>query len=98
MQKKLIGPLKRVVCSIMADANEPLCAFDIATFIKEKHNRNIYLCNLYPALAALNDCGFLHHEITPKRPMRGGRKRKVYVLTEAGREYLLGNHTEDIDD
>ncbi|SER88398.1 DNA-binding transcriptional regulator, PadR family [Propionibacterium cyclohexanicum] len=49
--------------------------------------RSLSYGSLYPALKALTLRGLIHAQ-APERPATGARKRTVYALTHAGRDYL----------
>lgn len=56
--------------------------------IEERAGRPVSIGAVYATLGRMEDRGLLEHEITDPLPVRGGRSRKVYTLTEAGREAL----------
>ncbi|MFZ2625265.1 MAG: PadR family transcriptional regulator [Propionibacterium sp.] len=49
--------------------------------------RSLSYGSLYPALKSLTLRGLIHAQ-APERPATGARKRTVYALTPAGRQYL----------
>ena len=54
--------------------------------IEERAGRPVSIGAVYATLGRLEDRDLLEHEITDPLPVRGGRSRKIYHLTEAGRE------------
>jgi PadR family transcriptional regulator len=56
--------------------------------IEERSGRRVSIGAVYATLGRLEDHGLLGHEVTEPLPVRGGRSRKLYHLTEEGREAL----------
>jgi PadR family transcriptional regulator PadR len=56
--------------------------------IEERAGRSVSIGAVYATLGRLEDHGLLEHEIAPPLPVRGGRSRKVYRVTRAGRAAL----------
>ena len=56
--------------------------------IEETAGRPVSIGAVYATLGRLEERGLLDYEITEPLPVRGGRSRKVYALTAAGREAL----------
>ena len=56
--------------------------------IEERSGRPVSIGAVYATLGRLEDRGLLKHEISEPLPVRGGRSRKLYRLTEAGRTAL----------
>lgn len=53
--------------------------------IEERAGRPVSIGAVYATLGRLEDRELLVHEITDPLPVRGGRSRKLYRLTDAGR-------------
>jgi DNA-binding PadR family transcriptional regulator len=56
--------------------------------IEGRAGRAVSIGAVYATLGRLEDNGLLAHEIAAPLPVRGGRARKVYSLTDAGRAAL----------
>lgn len=56
--------------------------------IEERAGRPVSIGAVYATLGRLEDRGLLDHHITEPLPVRGGRSRKVYGLTESGQGVL----------
>jgi len=56
--------------------------------IEERAGRPVSIGAVYATLGRLEDHRLLAHETSPPLPIRGGRSRKVYRLTDAGRAAL----------
>jgi DNA-binding PadR family transcriptional regulator len=53
--------------------------------IEERAGRPVSIGAVYATLGRLEDRELLVHEITDPLPVRGGRSRKLYRMTDAGR-------------
>lgn len=56
--------------------------------IEERSGRPVSIGAVYATLGRLEDRGLLDHEVSEPLPVRGGRARKLYHLTDAGRSAL----------
>jgi DNA-binding PadR family transcriptional regulator len=56
--------------------------------IEERSGRPVSIGAVYATLGRLQDRGLLEHAISEPLPVRGGRSRKLYRLTPAGRSAL----------
>ena len=64
--------------------NQPLWGYKIKKKVEENFNMKLRHGALYPMLNHLEQKGFL----TSQRQTKGGRARKVYTITQNGKEYL----------
>jgi PadR family transcriptional regulator PadR len=64
--------------------NQPLWGYKIKKKVEENFNVTLRHGALYPMLNQLEQKGFLTSHIQTK----GGRARKVYTITQNGKEYL----------
>ncbi len=76
-----------VLLSVGALGNE---AYGVAVkdFITERTSRKSSIGALHSALSRLEDKGFLKIKIGESTKVRGGRRKKYYISTIAGREAL----------
>jgi DNA-binding PadR family transcriptional regulator len=56
--------------------------------IEERAGRPVSIGALYATLGRLEERGLLAHRVSEPLPVRGGRSRKLYELTDPGREAL----------
>jgi DNA-binding PadR family transcriptional regulator len=56
--------------------------------IEERAGRPVSIGAVYATLGRLEERGLLEHELSEPIPVRGGRSRKLYRLTAAGRSAL----------
>jgi DNA-binding MarR family transcriptional regulator len=61
----------------------PHHGYGIITQFKKRLKRSITPSIVYPFLTLLEDEGYVHHTIQPI----GKKKRKIYTLTEEGRQF-----------
>lgn len=64
---------------------------DIADEISRKHNRQQSLPSTYSTLTRLEGKGLVSVQITEPTGVRGGRRKKVYSLTDKGRASLVSD-------
>ncbi len=76
-----------VLLSVGALGNE---AYGVAVkdFITERTSRKSSIGALHSALSRLEDKGFLKNKIGESTKIRGGRRKKYYIITIAGKEAL----------
>ncbi len=67
---------------------QPLWGYMIKKKIETNFQIKLRHGALYPMLNSLEQKGFL----TSQKQTHGGRARKVYTITEAGKEYLQSYH------
>ena len=63
---------------------EPMWGYKIKKQVETKYEVKLRHGALYPLLKALEQKGFLKSQ----KQQQGGRTRKVYTITEKGREYI----------
>ncbi len=76
-----------VLLTIGALANDAY-GVSIKDFIAEKARRNPSIGALHSALSRLEDKGFIKPQIGEATKIRGGRRKKYYQITIAGKEAL----------
>lgn len=63
-------------------------ASQVRSAIEQRAQRPTALGAVYAALGRLEDKGFLAHQVDEPSPVRGGRGRKRYDLTDSGQAEL----------
>lgn len=78
------------LCVMLAVARPGAGAYGAAIRreIEERAGRPVSIGAVYATLGRLEERGLLSHGVTEPLPVRGGRSRKVYRLTAAGRDAL----------
>lgn len=76
-----------VLLSIGALADEAY-GVSIKDFIKERAGRKPSIGALHSALSRLEDKGYIKAEVGEATHVRGGRRKKYYQITIAGKEAL----------
>ena len=67
---------------------QPMWGYKIKKQVETKFNVRLRHGALYPMLNALEEKDFL----TSKKQKQGGRTRKVYTITDKGKQYLETYH------
>ena len=65
----------------------------IREVIEERTGRDVAIGAVYATLGRLEDKGLVRHEISDPQPVPGGRSRKYFSLTAAGRTALSHSTT-----
>lgn len=88
MQGTHLGEFEELVLLSVGALGDDAYGVAIKEFITEKANRVPSIGALHSALSRLEDKGFLKIKIGESTKIRGGRRKKYYIITIAGREVL----------
>jgi PadR family transcriptional regulator len=83
-----LGEFEELVLLTVGALGDDAYGVNIKDFIAEKTNRSSSIGALHSALSRLEDKGFLNTKIGEATKVRGGRRKKYYLITIAGREAL----------
>jgi PadR family transcriptional regulator PadR len=85
---KPVTPLELLTLVAVARLGEEAYAVPIRSEIKALAGRTVSIAAIYGALDRLDRRGLAAAWLSDPRPERGGRARRHYRLTPAGREYV----------
>ncbi len=85
---KSLTPLELLTLVAIARLGEAAYAVPIRAEIKAVAGRNASIAAIYGALDRLDRVAFAAPWLSDPRPERGGRSRRHYKLTVAGREFV----------
>ena len=88
MKTTQLGEFEELVLLSVGALGDEAYGVSIKDFITERTNRKPSIGALHSALSRLEDKGFLNIEIGEATKVRGGRRKKYYQITIAGREAL----------
>ena len=88
MQGTHLGEFEELVLLSVGALGDDAYGVAIKEFITEKANRVPSIGALHSALSRLEDKGFLKIKIGESTKIRGGRRKKYYIITIGGREAL----------
>jgi len=93
MKTTQLGEFEELVLLSVGALGDDAYGVAIKDFVAEKTNRKPSIGALHSALSRLEDKGFLNTKIGESTKVRGGRRKKYYQITIAGREALkIINH------
>lgn len=88
MKGTTIGELEELVLLTVGSLYDSAYAVEILNVIKEHTNRTLDVTAIHSVLRRLEDKGFLKSHMGGATKERGGRRKKFFELTRAGRETL----------
>ena len=86
MSKKSLAEFELLVMLALARLSADASGASIRHEIEENTGREVAVGALYATLSRLGDKGLVSFNISNPRPTRGGRARKCFSLTDAGRD------------
>lgn len=88
MERPAIGEFEELVLLAAHGLAGEAYTVSIQERIEERTGRSAALGAIYTALRRLREKGFLTSEMSAATPQRGGKRKRLYALTEEGREAL----------
>jgi len=83
-----LGEFEELVLLSVGALGDDAYGVTVKEFITEKTNRKPSIGALHSALSRLEAKGFLNIKIGESTKIRGGRRKKYYIITIAGKEAL----------
>lgn len=88
MKGNHIGELEELVLLAVGSLYDRAYAVIILKVIKENTNRNIDVTAIHAVLRRLGQKGYVNSSMGGATAERGGRRKRFFVLTQAGRQVL----------
>ncbi|MFY0686267.1 MAG: helix-turn-helix transcriptional regulator [Cyclobacteriaceae bacterium] len=88
MRETKIGEFEELVLLIALILQDNAYVVNIKQELYNQVGRNVAMGALHPTLTRLENKGFLTSEMTGATKERGGRRKRVYTLTTAGKTIL----------
>ena len=88
MKSHYLGELDELVLLAASILHEEAYAFAIKQLIHEQAHRTIALPTIHAALYRLEKRGFLRSEMGGATTERGGRRKRLFTITNAGMQAL----------
>lgn len=88
MKRTQLGEFEEIVLLAVGALNEDAYGVAIKDFITSKTNRSPSIGALHSALSRLEEKGFLEVKVGEATRVRGGRRKKFYLITFGGKEAL----------
>lgn len=86
--KHHLGEFEEIVLLMVAVHHEEAYGLAIYNGIRETLQRNVTLSSVHTALYRLQDKGLLTSEIGGSTAERGGRSKRIFTMTRAGKKAL----------
>ena len=84
----LAGGLELAALLVVARLDGEAYGLEVRRVLMERNGREYAIGAVYTTLQRLEDKGFLTSRLTDPLPVRGGRSRRTYMLTDAGQRAL----------
>lgn len=88
MKGSNLGEFEELVLLSIGALGDDAYGVSIKDFIKEKSRRNPSIGALHSSLSRLEDKGYIKASVGESTNIRGGRRKKYYQITIAGKEAL----------
>ena len=86
MKGSYLGEFEELVLLTVGILYDDAYGLAITEELEKQTNRKVMLSSVHKSLVRLEQKDFLRSELSAPSAERGGRKKKLYFLTEAGRE------------
>lgn len=83
-----IGEFELFVLLALVHLKDDAYGLRIRQLIEARTGRHVAIGAVYATLGRLSDKDLVRHEMTDPQPVQGGRSRKVYRLSVAGKRAL----------
>jgi DNA-binding PadR family transcriptional regulator len=84
----MLGEFEQLVLLAILRAGEDAYGVPIRQAIVDRSGRDVSLAAVYKTLTRLEDKGFVVASVGEPTPERGGRRKRYYAVTVAGRRSL----------
>lgn len=88
MKGSNLGEFEELVLLSIGALGDDAYGVSIKEFIEERAKRKPSIGALHSALSRLEDKGYIKAQIGEATNVRGGRRKKYYLITNAGKEAL----------
>ena len=89
MKGQNLGEFEETVLLWVTIQHEKAYGLSIAKAIEEEMNRSVTLSSVHTALYRLEEKGLVESKMGEAAPVRGGRRKRIFIITNTGKEALL---------
>lgn len=89
MRKTILGELEELVLLVVAASPEEAYGVTVCEQLQVETGRSFSISAVHTTLYRLEEKGFLSSQVGGATAERGGRRKRLFVLTEAGGRVLL---------
>ena len=90
MEKKhYLGEFEEMVLLVVAVQHGEAYGLSITNVIEEELGRSVNMSSVHTALYRLEEKGFVKSEMSGASERRGGRRKRIFIITSSGKSALL---------
>lgn len=90
MKQATLGEFEEIVLLLVAAQHDQAYGLSITKAIEEQLERSVTMSSVHTALYRLEEKGFVTSIIGGATKIRGGRRKRLFLITSAGKKALLG--------
>lgn len=91
MKRYYLGEFEEIVLMWVSIQHEEAYGLSIANAIEKEMQRSVTLSSVHTALYRLEEKGFVKSSFGEASSRRGGRRKRIFIITNAGKEVLIQN-------
>ncbi len=84
-----LGEFEEIVLLMVAAQHKEAYGMSITKAIEQELNRSVTLSSVHTSLYRLEEKGLIFSEIGGTTKSRGGRRKRIFNITDAGKEALI---------
>ncbi len=88
MKETKLGEFEEVLLLLVGILNEDAYAFKIAEEFESQAGRAVSIGSVHSTLDRLKEKGFLTSKMSEPTAARGGRRKRIYIISNAGKNAL----------
>lgn len=88
MKRQNLGEFEETVLLWVTIQHERAYGLSITKAIEEEMGRSVTLSSVHTALYRLEEKGLVESEMSEGSPVRGGRRKRIFMITNAGKATL----------
>lgn len=91
MKRYYLGEFEEIVLLWVSIQHEEAYGLSIANAIEKEMQRSVTLSSVHTALYRLEEKGFVKSSFGEASSKRGGRRKRIFIITNTGKEALMRN-------
>ncbi|MEP5614341.1 MAG: helix-turn-helix transcriptional regulator [Cyclobacteriaceae bacterium] len=84
-----LGEFEEIVLLVVAAQNDKAYGLSVTTAIEKELQRSVTMSSVHTALYRLEEKGLVKSEVGGTTKSRGGRRKRIFMISAAGKEALL---------
>jgi PadR family transcriptional regulator PadR len=88
MKGTYIGELEELVLLVVGILHPDAYGVSVMDELEKQADRSLNISAVHAVLTRLEEKGLLKSEMSPPTDMRGGRKKRIFIITAAGKRAL----------